>query len=133
MNTGEKIKSARKHAGLTQKELGDKLGISQSAIGQFESANSNPNLKTIRKIAEALNIALSEIVDDWGRFSLDEIKKDWDCNQCSPDELGELTSKGRKDTINTLLDLMNDTGQDKAVEQVELLTKIPEYQKEPEK
>lgn len=28
---------------------------------------------------------------------------------------------------------LNDTGQDKAIEQVELLIKIPEYQKDPEK
>ena len=30
------------------------------------------------------------------------------------------------------MDLLNEKGQDKAIEQVELLTKIPEYQKDPE-
>lgn len=76
MSTGEKIKQARKNAGLTQKELGEKLGVSQAAVGQFENENSNPKLKTIRKIAEALGVTLSELVDDWKNFSRAEIIED---------------------------------------------------------
>ena len=37
LNTGEKIKLARKRAGLTQKELGEKLGITYQQIGQYEN------------------------------------------------------------------------------------------------
>ena len=47
MSTGEKIKIARKKAGLTQRELGEKLGVSQSAVGQFEMDRSNPKLETL--------------------------------------------------------------------------------------
>jgi len=77
MTTGKQIRNARRRAGLTQKELGEKLNVSQSAIGQFENENSNPNLKTIRKIADALNIPISELVDDWGQFSQEEMLSDW--------------------------------------------------------
>lgn len=72
----KKIKNARKKAGLTQKELGTLLGVSQAAIGQFEKEGSNLQLETIRKIADALNIKLYELVDDWSVFSPDEYKKD---------------------------------------------------------
>ena len=34
--------------------------------------------------------------------------------------------------VNHLFEQLNAPGQNKAIEQVELLTKIPEYQKEPE-
>ena len=37
--TGELIKLARKKAGLTQAELGEKLGITPAAISQFEKPN----------------------------------------------------------------------------------------------
>ena len=36
MDIGENIRQARKNAGLTQKELGEKLGISAAAVGQFK-------------------------------------------------------------------------------------------------
>ena len=37
MTTGEKIKEARKKAGMTQAELGTLLGVSGSMIGQWEN------------------------------------------------------------------------------------------------
>lgn len=63
MNFGESIKKIRKEKGLTQKQLGEKLGISQAAIGQFESNKANPQMETIRKIADALEVELWEIVE----------------------------------------------------------------------
>lgn len=73
MSIGKNIKQARKRAGMTQKELGEKLGISQAAVGQFEKENSNPKLETLRRIAIALNVDLDELVDDF--FKLPEIKR----------------------------------------------------------
>ncbi|MCR2049999.1 helix-turn-helix domain-containing protein [Acetatifactor muris] len=64
MNFGESIKQIRKEKGLTQKQLGEKLGISQSAIGQFESNKANPKMETIQKIADALNVSLNDLVPD---------------------------------------------------------------------
>lgn len=64
MNLGEKIRQARKRAGLTQKELGQRLGVSQAAIGQFESNNSNPQTGTLVKISDALNISVEDLLSD---------------------------------------------------------------------
>lgn len=63
MNYGENIKKIRKEKGLTQKQLGKKLGISQAAIGQFESNKTNPKMETLRRIANALEVDLWEIVE----------------------------------------------------------------------
>lgn len=64
MNLGEKIRQARKRAGLTQKELGQRLGVSQAAIGQFENNNSNPQTGTLVKISDALNISVEDLLSD---------------------------------------------------------------------
>lgn len=40
MNLSERVKQARKHAGLTQKELADKVGIAQTAVSQLESGKT---------------------------------------------------------------------------------------------
>ena len=56
MTTGKRIKRIRQEKGLSQKELGEKIGVSQQMIGQWENGKSNPKIKTVRKIADALNI-----------------------------------------------------------------------------
>jgi len=44
----------RKAAGLTQKELGRKAGLSQSLIARIENGTVDPRLSTLRRIVEAL-------------------------------------------------------------------------------
>ena len=50
---GQMIKQARISAGLTQKELGEKLGISEAAISNLERRTSPPSVSTLEKIAAA--------------------------------------------------------------------------------
>jgi HTH-type transcriptional regulator / antitoxin HipB len=55
---GQLIKQIRKRKGLTQKELSQKMGISDSAVNKYESGKENPTLHTLRKIAAALGVEL---------------------------------------------------------------------------
>ena len=55
MTTGQRIKEARKKAGLTQKGLGQKLGITYQTVAQWENDLRNPKAETLNKIAEALS------------------------------------------------------------------------------
>ena len=149
MSTGEKIKIARKKAGLTQRELGEKLGVSQSAVGQFEMDRSNPNLETLEKIASALKTPISELLDN--NFAN---TREWK----ELEKLRDKTEKESTETLSAILNtlkeiitrndecdiftnipeedllyyfwLLNENGQNKAIEQVGLLTEIPKYQKE---
>jgi len=41
-------------AGLTQKELADKIGTRQSVISNLEGGDANPTLATLHKVAAAL-------------------------------------------------------------------------------
>ena len=40
-------------AGLTQKELAEKIGTRQSNVSRIENGNSNPSIGTLRRIAQA--------------------------------------------------------------------------------
>ncbi len=62
MTTGERIKKIRQEKGLLQRELGEKIGVSQQMIGQWENGKSNPKIETIRKIADALNVPHYELL-----------------------------------------------------------------------
>lgn len=59
MNLGTSIKTIRKQKGLAQKELAEKIGISQNALSQLEGNCTLPHKSTLNKICEALDVNLS--------------------------------------------------------------------------
>lgn len=59
---GEVIKKERKKAGLTQAELGRKLGVSASMIAQYETGKRIPKIATLQKIARALGVDFWQII-----------------------------------------------------------------------
>lgn len=52
---GEKIKMVRKLRKLSQKELANIVGISNSFMCDIETGRTDPSIKTLYKIAEALD------------------------------------------------------------------------------
>ena len=62
MNTGQKIRDLRKKHGITQKALADKLGTSPQNLAQYESGKRHPKIETLQKIADALDIPVSDII-----------------------------------------------------------------------
>ncbi len=50
---------------MTQKDVAERMGMSQSAVSQFERYDSNPTLTTLRRYALAVGARLRiEVVDD---------------------------------------------------------------------
>ena len=61
--TGEIIKLLRKENGLTQEELGKKLGVQKSAIAKYERGEIvNLKRETIQKLSEIFNVMPSYIM-----------------------------------------------------------------------
>lgn len=58
-----KIKAAREAAGLTQAELAAKLGTIQQNVSRWEKGAYQPKLATLRRIAEALEVPMSDLLD----------------------------------------------------------------------
>lgn len=55
-NIGEKIRAARRDAGMTQRELSEKTGIAEPTIRKYESGKLNPKRETVQKFAAALSV-----------------------------------------------------------------------------
>ena len=53
---GERIKAARIIAGLSQDDLGEKLGISKMAISKYETGTVTPNSTVLIALSKALEI-----------------------------------------------------------------------------
>ena len=65
MTVGEKIKAQRKALGLTQTELGEKLGVQKNAVSKWETGRVDdiPGSK-IRAMATLFGVAPSYLIDD---------------------------------------------------------------------
>lgn len=53
---GDKIREARKSAGLTQRQLADKVNVSNTSISNWEKNLSRPDPDTIQHLCWALNV-----------------------------------------------------------------------------
>ena len=49
---------ARKLKGITQKELSERTGIAQGDISKLENGNGNPSIKTLQRLAAAMDMSL---------------------------------------------------------------------------
>lgn len=76
-----RIIELRKQKGLSQKELGDMLGVSNKAVSKWENGESMPKTATMLKLAELLGIDGNELIgfevreSDESKYSEDEISK----------------------------------------------------------
>lgn len=58
---GENIKYFRKQKGLTQKELGEKAGMADSAVRRYESGRFIPKDENLSKIAAVLGVSTFQL------------------------------------------------------------------------
>ncbi|WP_395611628.1 helix-turn-helix domain-containing protein [Allosphingosinicella sp.] len=60
---GLNVKRLRKEAGLTQDALADTAVVARSYMADVEAGRRNPTLKVVERIAAALNISPSTLLD----------------------------------------------------------------------
>ena len=63
MSIGESIKSARKAAKLTQKQLAEKMGVTPQHISSYERDIKKPKFETLKKIADALGYTIKITIE----------------------------------------------------------------------
>ena len=66
MTLGERIYKLRDSLQLSQKEFAEKIGVSQSSIFYWESGKKEPKLSQLEKIADALEIPVTDLLFEKG-------------------------------------------------------------------
>lgn len=61
-NFNENLKIARERKGLSQKDIAEGIGVAKSTYSLYESGNREPNVQTIKKIADMLNVSADELL-----------------------------------------------------------------------
>ena len=62
MNLGKKIKAQRELSNWTQQELANRLDVSCSTIGKYETNDRKPDIEMLIKLANIFDISLDELV-----------------------------------------------------------------------
>ena len=131
---GDAIRKYRKVQGLTLEELGKKMGISGSLVGQYERGVVNPKYETIVRFADALNVEPVELL---GRAFMDVIGPEQRRMFSEPGvvairiyDSGRLERVTIQEQLEDAFSALNIEGQKIAVERVKELTEIPKYQRQ---
>lgn len=94
MTFGEKLKQARKEAGLTQEQLALKLGVSRSAVAKWETDKGLPDVSHFKTIAWALGVSVDCLLDEGTALDLSVTREPIDLTK-----YGKGIRKKRKDRL----------------------------------
>jgi len=61
---GEKLRSLRQRQGLTLRQLGAQLEVSNTFVLSLEQGKKTPNASTILKIADLFHVSLDQLMRD---------------------------------------------------------------------
>lgn len=92
---GEQIQKFRKAAGLTQKELGEALGVSSSAVSQWETGGT-PDISLLPVLADRLGVTVDVL------FGREEITQE-NMGEALPRYLASLPEEKRLEEICRLM------------------------------
>jgi transcriptional regulator with XRE-family HTH domain len=126
-----RLKELRIQNVKSQKDLADILNVSQNAIYNWENGKREPSLDMLKKIADYFEVSFDYLMG----FEDHRVFTPMDCMRGLPyiyDYLG-IDCRYVPNTESKMIYFfrkLNDEGQEKALDHVEMLTKIPDYQKE---
>lgn len=154
---GSRIKMSREREGLTQKELGEAVGRTESTIRKYEKGLIEVPRSVIERIALTLHTDLAflmgikvdakNIINELNdllsatakrRYELENSLEKLDDYRIGEEQRKEILDnilpllenqehKKIKDELLKRFYMLNKKGKEKAIENVDLLTKVPEY------
>ena len=121
---GEMIRTLRTLAGLTQKELAEKVGVSTITIQQYERNVRTPRLEIAEKIAKILG-------DEWYRKDVERNDKELELQLEAAYKAQFSFDEEDMEKIFEAMKMLNADGQRVAVERIQELTEISKYRRRP--
>ena len=70
---GDKIKLYREKKRMTQNEVADILNVSPATISKYESGALEPNIESLKRLAELFEISIDELLSDEKEFDISKI------------------------------------------------------------
>lgn len=64
MNIAQNIKQLRKEMGLTQKELAERVGVTQQCVSDWENGKIEPTISYVAKLSKIFETTIDSLVFD---------------------------------------------------------------------
>lgn len=75
MKFGETLKNLREIKGITQKDLGDYLGVSRATIAGYETKNHQPDYEKLEKLARYFEVSIDYLLTGDDSFHIERMKR----------------------------------------------------------
>ena len=73
MSIGNKIKEYRELNKMTQKDIAEILEVEPGTISKYESGMIEPNIESLKRLAETFNITVDKLINDEEKFDVSKI------------------------------------------------------------
>lgn len=100
------LKLLREEAGLSQKQLGDRIGVSQQSINKYENHATEPDIATLKKLADCFQTSVDYLIGQSALRRRIEAVERYDLNEREAaliDAYRKLSDRQR-DSIHAILD-----------------------------
>ena len=87
MELGKKIKQLRFKAGLTQEQLGEKLGVGAQSVSKWENAVAMPDISALPLLAEVFGVSIDDLFDLTSEQRLNRIENRMDLEEELPPDV----------------------------------------------
>lgn len=104
MNNLRRIRNSR---GLTMKALGEKVGVTESAIGLYELGKRKISSDMLVNLAEALKCSVTDIIGDASPYTIDEVETHDENGRSAGPEV-TITLDDKDPDIAAMLALLDD-------------------------
>lgn len=98
---GDNVKKLRKELKITQKELANIVGVSQSSIGMIEGNKQGASNETLLKLSKALNTTVDVLLSDTSIENKIEVKLTEKDTKSITKDLKKLMDEFRENTYGT--------------------------------
>lgn len=105
---GDKVRNRRKEMGLTLVELCKISNLGRTTIYEIENNRSNPSMETIEKLSKALDISVSELLEEEPNDKITEYQNQ---NKLFFSKFGKLSENDRNKIIK-MIEIFEEETQD---------------------
>lgn len=113
---GENIKKLRLNEGLTQKQLGEALGVSQAVVGFWESGRNLPKDENIKELALFFAVSPADLRGEVSDSYIELVTQ-------------HISDDTQSQRLATAISQLNYLGKDKVIEYAKDISGNPKYNK----
>ena len=103
------LKQLRKEKGISQKSLGEVIGVSQQSINKYENYNIEPDISTLIQLADYFNTSVDYLIGNSEIRQMAEVAMNFNLTQDETEMVTEYRklSDSEKDVLRVILKKYN--------------------------